>query len=113
MRGRHPQRGNERWRMRLSEGVEPGNAAGKDGEPTQQSRPEAARDQRALLRRSLWLTFASAFVPGVGHTLSGRKRTGVALLACYAALLITAAVAVLKVSARRWLELGFDKNALD
>ena len=99
--------------MRLSEGVEPGNAAGKDGGTTQQSRPEAVRDQRALLRRSLWLTFASAFVPGVGHILSGKKRTGIALLACYAALLITAVVAVLKVSARRWLELGFDKNALD
>jgi LCP family protein required for cell wall assembly len=99
--------------MRLSEDVDPGNAAGEDGETTQQSRPEAAPGDRALLRRSLWLTFASAFVPGLGHLLSGKKRIGIALLACYAALLITAVVAALTVSTRRWLELGFDKQALD
>jgi polyisoprenyl-teichoic acid--peptidoglycan teichoic acid transferase len=99
--------------MRLSEDVEPGNAAGEDGEPTQQGRPEAAQDDHALLRRSLGLTFASAFVPGLGHLLSGKKRIGIALLACYAALLITTLVAALTVSKRRWLELGFDKQALD
>jgi LCP family protein required for cell wall assembly len=99
--------------MRLSEDVEPGNAAGEDGETPKQSRPEAAAEDSALLRRSLWLTFASAFVPGLGHFLSGKKRVGIALLACYAALLITTLVAALTVSTRRWLELGFDKRALD
>src|SRR4029450_3204277 len=98
--------------MRLSEDAEPGNAAGEDGETTEQSRPEAAPGDR-VLRRSLWLTFASALVPGLGHLLSGKKRIGIALLACYAALLITAVVAALTVSTRRWLELGFDKQALD
>ena len=99
--------------MQLSEDLEPDNAAGQDGEATPSSDPEPAPDQRGRLRRSLSLTFASAFVPGLGHLLSGKKRTGIALLACYAALLITLVVAALKVSTRRWLELGFDKQALD
>lgn len=76
----------------------------------------AAADRRARpaqVRRSLLLTTASAFVPGISHLLTGRKRIGGALLAGFALLVVGALVAVVVVSRGRWIELGFDNRALD
>jgi LCP family protein required for cell wall assembly len=72
----------------------------------------AARRRRAGLAPALRRTAASALVPGLGHLLAGRRKLGIAIVAVFGALFLTAAVLLLTVPHSRWVGMALTPHDL-
>jgi LCP family protein required for cell wall assembly len=68
--------------------------------------------RRPSLGRALRWTALSVLIPGIGHLASGRRRLGMAIVATFGALLITATVLALAVPHSRWVRVALKPDDL-
>lgn len=74
--------------------------------------PGRRRRRRPSLARALRWTALSVLIPGIGHLASGRRRLGMAIVAAFAALLVSAGVLALTVPHSRWVRVALKPSDL-